>query len=108
MLAMSAWLAGRDAPSQWLWVGRTAFAAVQWSAIVAAIGFARVHLNRDHRWRATLAEAVFPVYIVHQTLIVLFAIALAPLRWPVALEGPLLVVLTFGASFAAYLLVRRM
>src|SRR5262245_102964 len=107
MLAMSAWLAGRDAPSQWLWVGRTAFAAMQWSAIVAAIGFARVHLNRDHVWRATLAEAVFPVYIVHQTLIIVFAMALAPLRVPVIVEGPVLVALTFGASFAVYLLVRR-
>src|SRR5262245_29991639 len=107
MLAMSAWLAGRDAPSQWLWVGRTAFAAMQWSAIVAAAGFARVHLNRDHRWRATLAEAVFPVYIVHQTLIIVFAMALAPLRLRAGIEGPLLVLLTFAVSLGVYLAVRR-
>ena len=41
-----------------------------WAAIVALIGIADRYGNRDHRWRATLAEAVFPFYIVHQTIIV--------------------------------------
>ena len=116
-LALAAWVATIVLPlwlgttpaerEQWAWLARTLFAAMQWSAIVAAIGFARVHLNRDHRWRATLAESVFPVYIAHQTLIVLFAMALAPLRWAPALEGPLLAALTLAASFGVYLAVRR-
>jgi len=84
-----------------------AYATMQWSAIVAAVGFAYTHLNRDHRWRATLAEAVFPVYIVHQTLIIVFAMALAPLRAAPVAEAPALVAGTFAASFAVYLLVRR-
>lgn len=116
-LALAAWVATIVLPlwlgttpaerEQWTWLARTLFAAMQWSAIVAAIGFARVHLNRDHRWRATLAESVFPVYIAHQTLIVLFAMALAPLRWSPALEGPLLAALTLAASFGVYLAVRH-
>lgn len=93
--------------SPWQSAARIAFAAMQWSAIVAAVGFARVHLNRDHRWRATLAEAVFPVYIVHQTLIIVIAVALAGLRWPPLVEGPVLVGATFAASFAAYAIARR-
>lgn len=94
-------------PGPWRTLARIAFAAMQWSAVVAAVGFARVHLNRDHSWRATLAEAVFPVYIVHQTLIIVFAMALAGLRWPPIVEGPALVGLTFATSFAAYLVARR-
>jgi surface polysaccharide O-acyltransferase-like enzyme len=107
MLALSTWVFGTPQQAHWLWLGRAAFAAMQWSAIVCALGFAKVHLNSDHRWRATLAECVFPVYIVHQTLLIAFAIALAPLRWRAALEGPLLVALTFSASLAAYFAVRR-
>jgi len=109
MVALSSWSAGTPQTTNagWVRLGSTAFATVQWSAIVAAVGFAKVHLNRDHRWRATLAESVFPVYIVHQTLLIGFAMALAPLRWAPTVEGPLLVVLTFGASFALYLAVRR-
>ena len=41
-----------------------------WATIVALVGIADRFWNRDHRWRATLAEAVFPFYIVHQTIIV--------------------------------------
>ena len=41
-----------------------------WTAIVALVGIADRFWNRDHRWRATLAEAVFPFYIIHQTIIV--------------------------------------
>jgi glucan biosynthesis protein C len=114
MLALLAWGAmvlltlGPSTQLPWRWPGRVAFAAMQWSAIVAAVGFARVHLNRDHRWRATLAESVFPVYIAHQTLIVLFAVGVKPLRWMPAIEGPLLAALTLAASFGLYLAVRRM
>ena len=107
MVALSAALTGRPANPAWLWAGRSAFAAMQWTAIVAALGFAHRHLNRDHRWRAMLAEAVFPVYVVHQTLIIGFAMALAPLHWAPRIEGPLLAALTLGASFATYRAVRR-
>ncbi|WP_411338801.1 acyltransferase family protein [Sphingopyxis sp. J-6] len=41
-----------------------------WAAIVALVGIADHYWNRDHPWRATLAEAVFPFYIIHQTIIV--------------------------------------
>lgn len=42
-----------------------------WSAILALIGVADHYWNHDGPWRATLAEAVFPFYIIHQTIIVL-------------------------------------
>lgn len=87
---------------------RALWAAVQWSAILAVLGFGRRHLNVDHRWRAPLNEAVFPAYVLHQTVIVLAAVALRPLAWPLALEGPLLVLLTFGLSLAGWRLARRL
>lgn len=41
-----------------------------WATIVALVGIADAYWNRDHPRRAMLAEAVFPFYIVHQTIIV--------------------------------------
>ena len=41
-----------------------------WATIVALVGIADRFANRDHPWRAMLAEAVFPFYIIHQTIIV--------------------------------------
>jgi glucans biosynthesis protein C len=40
-----------------------------WSFVIGLIGLADAHANRDHRWRATLTEAIFPFYLIHQTII---------------------------------------
>ena len=88
-------------------VQRCVWAAMQWWALVAVIGLARRFLDRDHPWRMPLAEAVFPVYVVHQTLIVCAAVALRPLGLRPLVEGPLLVALTFAASLGAWAAARR-
>ena len=83
------------------------YALLAWSAIVAACGFAARHLDRDGPARRYLNEAVFPVYILHQTLIVVLAHGMQPLRIAPGLEAMLLVVLTLGLSFGAFGLIRR-
>ena len=54
-----------------------------------------------------LSQAIFPVYILHQTIIVVLAWQLRPLALPPLLEGPLLAMLTFGLAFAGYEAIRR-
>jgi glucans biosynthesis protein C len=82
-------------------------AIYQWSALVAAFGFAITHLNRDWPIRQRLTEAMFPVYILHQTVIVVGSQFLLPLQLKPAVEGPLIVVLTFVLSYTGYLFIRR-
>ncbi len=79
----------------------------QWCAIVAALGFARRHLNFDAPARRYLNDAVFPVYILHQTLTILLAHALLPRALAPGAEAPLLVLGTFGFSLLGYECVRR-
>lgn len=79
----------------------------QWSAIVAILGFARRLAPGDSPALRYLGQAIFPVYILHQTLIVVLAHNLKPLRLPVAVEGPLLVATTFALAFGGYELIRR-
>ena len=86
---------------------RAVVALVCWCAIVAACGFARQHLDRDGPARRYLTEAAFPVYILHQTLIVALAHALKPLHRPPGLEALLLVVLVTVLSFGGFEIVRR-
>lgn len=54
------------------WIAPLSFAkSVQsWGTMVALFGIADRFWNRDTRWRATLVEAVFPVFIAHQTVMV--------------------------------------
>ncbi|MDB5457513.1 MAG: acetyltransferase, partial [Caulobacter sp.] len=86
---------------------RGAYALDQWCAIAAILGFGARHLNRDAPALRYLTLAVFPFYIVHQTLIVVAAHYLAPLNLPQGLEAAILVVGTFAGCFASFEIVRR-
>jgi glucan biosynthesis protein C len=86
---------------------RLGFAAAQWGGIVTAFGFARRYLDVDHRWRAPLTEAVFPLYLVHQTILIVAAVALRPLVLPAGVEAAVIVALTFASGWAAWQLARR-
>ena len=97
------WVVGQPAKP----LEHAVIAGFQWSAIVAAIGFAHRCLNRDAPFRAELTEAVFPVYLLHQTVLIVSSQALAPLRWSPAIEAPLLLALTLGISYLGYRLLRR-
>lgn len=79
----------------------------QWTSIVAILGFAHRFAPADSRALRYLSAAIFPVYILHQTVIVVAAHNLKPLALPIWLEGPLLIALTFGVCFAAYEVIRR-
>ena len=87
---------------------RLAWGANQWCAIAAMFGYAYRLRDVDSPALRYLAPAVFPVYILHQTVIVALAHAAKPLALPPLLEGPLLVVLTFAACFGGYELIRRL
>lgn len=65
-----------------------------WAAIVALFGIADRFWNREGRHRAVLAEAVFPFYIVHQTLILVTGYWLRPLSPAPLFEFIVLVVAT--------------
>jgi glucans biosynthesis protein C len=82
-------------------------ATMQWGALVAAFGFAHQLLNVDNPLRQGLTEAVFPVYIFHQTVIIVFSQIMLPWQWAPMIEGPVLVLITLGLSYLGYTLVRR-
>jgi len=89
------------------WAGHAVLALLQWNALVAAFGYARRYLNRDGAWRTRLNEAVFPVYVLHQTILLIAAWWLRPLGLPPALEGPLLLAVTLVLGYAGYEGIRR-
>ncbi|OEZ58010.1 MULTISPECIES: acyltransferase family protein [unclassified Duganella] len=86
---------------------RLIFCVGQWAPIAAICGFGHRHLNFDSAKRRYLTEAVFPVYILHQTLIVCMAHWLKPVKMAPGTEGGVLVVLTFALSFGIFEAVRR-
>lgn len=67
-----AWPGNTPLPEGWIPIYAAVRLVQGWCAVIAMIGIADRYWNRDHPWRATLTEAVFPFYIIHQTIIVLF------------------------------------
>lgn len=99
---------GSQTPPQWLGDILLIAEYVQcWGAIVALIGIAERYWNRDHRWRATLTEAVFPFYLIHQTIIVLTEYWITPLHLGPVIEASILIGATIAGCWVFYLIGRR-
>jgi len=60
---------------------RAARLAMAWGVTLALFHIAQSHLDRDHRWRRRLAEAVFPAYLLHHPVIVVVAWWILPLAF---------------------------
>jgi hypothetical protein len=71
------------------------------------LGLAHRHLRHDSAVRRYLTAAIFPVYILHQTVIVVVAHALKPSHLYPPVEGALLVLVTAGTCFLSYEIIRR-
>jgi glucan biosynthesis protein C len=91
----------------WRPVLRVIYSMCQWTPILAVCGFGHRHLRSDSASRRYLTQAVFPVYILHQTLIVTMAHWLKPVKLAAPVEGMVLIVLTFTISFGAFEIIRR-
>jgi len=79
-----------------------------WCAIVAAIGFAHRHLrNADGPARQLLTQAIFPFYLIHQTIIVVAGHYLDPLALPLWIEAPVLIGVTALGCWLFFDLGRR-
>jgi len=89
------------------WTFRVAREIQTWTSVAALIGVAERFWNHDHRWRPMLAEAVFPAYIIHQTVIVVGEYILKPLALPALAEFAILVTATAAGCAVFYLLGRE-
>jgi glucans biosynthesis protein C len=79
-----------------------------WCAIIACIGFAHRHLlNADGPMRRMLTQAIFPFYLIHQTIIIVAGHYLDELNLPLAIEAPLLLGATVLGCWLFFDLGRR-
>lgn len=67
----------------------------QWAWTAAIFGFARKHFSTtDNRLRKYLTKAIFPAYLIHQTIIVMAGYVLGAWALPLFVEALFLMVLT--------------
>jgi hypothetical protein len=74
----------------------------------AILGFGRVLLNKKSKFLSYANESVYPFYIIHQTVELVFAYHIIQLDWAIIPKFILLAVVTFGGSLMLYeLIIRR-
>ncbi|GAB6197232.1 acyltransferase family protein [Lysobacter xanthus] len=78
-----------------------------WAAIATVLGWSKALLDRPWPWLRWANEAVFPWYVLHQSLIVLFAYWLVPLRLPVWIEAPAVLGGTVAGCGLGFAVIRR-
>ncbi|MEQ9403475.1 MAG: acyltransferase family protein [Cyclobacteriaceae bacterium] len=80
-----------------------------WSWILTLFGFAAVYLNRPGRWLSYCNRAVYPFYILHQTITITIGFYLADLDWGFWSKFLILTLGTFLGSWILYeFLIRRL
>ncbi len=75
--------------------------------VLAVLGFARAHIQRGGPWLTYANEAVYPFYIVHQTITVAVVYAMLPLTIGVWPKLAVAAGSTFAGSWLIFELVRR-
>jgi glucan biosynthesis protein C len=85
--------------SRGLFGGVMAFAVFSWG---------RWAFSKPARGLAYATDAILPVYLMHQTVLVVGAYELSVTSWPVSIALPSLIVMSFGVPLLVYhLIIRR-
>jgi glucan biosynthesis protein C len=78
-----------------------------WSTIVTALGLAQRFANRPSLALSYLTAAIFPYYILHQTIILLVSYWFTLHEAPLAVEATTIVVVTVVGCVLGYEVIRR-
>jgi hypothetical protein len=76
-----------------------------WMWILAVLGYGRRYLSFNHPFLRYANEAVYPFYILHQTVIIILAYNLVYVNWGIGVKFPVVAVATFLICWAIYALV---
>jgi pimeloyl-ACP methyl ester carboxylesterase len=98
-----------------VWVSGGTFPAVHytlnnfqiWMWLLAALGYGRRYLSFNHPFLRHANEAVYPFYILHQTVIIVLGYHLAYVNWGIGLKFPLVAAATFLICWGVYALAIR-
>jgi hypothetical protein len=83
------------------------YCMVQITIALALIGYFGRYLNYDHPWRKKLNEAIYPFYILHQTVILVLAFSLRGFDITAGWRFLVLTLLSFAVIAAVYIFLIR-
>ncbi len=79
----------------------------KWLWLVSIFGYAYTYLNKESKLINYLNPAVYPIYILHQTLIISIGYLLTPFQLGAPLEATLVLIGTLSICAISYEIIRR-
>ncbi len=78
-----------------------------WVVILAIMGFAKKHLNKETAFTKYMSKISYGLLIVHYPILLFLSIVIPPLGLPVLINHLLIIVLEIALSFVVYQLLSR-
>lgn len=73
-----------------------------WTIGLTILAFAKKYVNVDNSWRKQLNRAIYPVYLLHQPILIVIAYFVVQLQVPVLLKALIISILTLVVVWAVY------
>ncbi|WND03229.1 acyltransferase family protein [Temperatibacter marinus] len=83
-------------------------AVFRWSIILAIFGLGMRYLNKSSRPLEYLSSAVYPFYIIHQTILLISFFYIRTYDLEDSIEASLLILITFAGCFVFYEILKRL
>ncbi|MDP3395559.1 MAG: acyltransferase family protein [Methanoregula sp.] len=93
--------------SEILWGNSAIFVLTGWIGVLALMGAGRHLFNFTNNFATYMGAAAYPVYIIHQAILVAIAYYVVMLTIPPALQFAAIVIVSFLLTFACYEIIRR-
>jgi len=93
--------------SEVFWGSCAFYVLTGWIGVLALMGAGRHFFNTANSFTAYMGPASYPVYIIHQAILVAIAYYVLMLAIPPALQFLAIVILSFLLTFACYEIIRR-
>ena len=73
-----------------------------WSFVLAILGYGKVYFNKPSKYLKQMNEAIYPFYILHQTVIIVFAYYIIQLEYNIPIKLIILLVSSFLTIVCVY------
>ena len=93
--------------SELLWGNSAIFVLTGWTGVLTLMGVGRHLFNFTNNFAAYMGAASYPVYIIHQAILVAIAYYVVMLAIPPVLQFAAIVIFSLFLTFACYEIIRR-
>ena len=80
---------------------------IAWACGLSAIGYFKVYINKDHKYRKQLNVAIYPFYLLHQPVIVVVGYVVLKFQLPTLANAILITVLSLSFIIGLYWIISK-